>query len=89
MLETATEVRPNASSTTPGGEVNDFVTKTLLVSSTNHRPLHDLCMCTEAVRVGQLMHCLKCLRCIPLELKTDRVLYRRTNRAKHSLAELN
>ena len=68
--------------------MTDFVTKTRLVSSTSLRSLHDLCMCTEAVRVGQMLYCLKRLRCIPLELKTDSVLYRRTNRAKHCLAEL-
>ena len=62
--------------------------KTCLASPTSHRPLHDLCMCTEAVRIGQMLDCLKKQRCIPLEIKTDSILYRRTNRAKHCLAEL-
>ena len=71
-----------------GGEVKDFITKQRLASATSHRPLHDLCMGTEAVRVGQMLYCLKAQRCTPLELKTDSVLYRPTNRAKACLPEL-
>ena len=42
-----------------GGCTNDYVTTTRLIGSTSLRPLHDLCMCTEAARVGQMIYCLK------------------------------
>ncbi len=38
----------------PGGCVFDIILKTRLASTTSMRPLHDLCLCTEAVRVGQI-----------------------------------
>ena len=37
-----------------GGFVYDFVTRQKLVTNARCRPLHDLCTCTEAVRVGQM-----------------------------------
>ena len=42
-------------------------------------------MGTEAVRVGQILYCLKAQRCTPL---TDSVLYKPANRAKVCLPEL-
>ena len=32
----------------PGGMVHDFILRTRLACATSHRPLHDLCLCTEA-----------------------------------------
>ena len=37
----------------------DFVTEERLLSNTSTRPLHDLALCTEAVRVGQMLYCIK------------------------------
>ena len=42
-----------------GGCVMDYLVSTRLVSSSSCRPLHDLCMCTKAARVGQMIYCLK------------------------------
>ena len=42
-----------------GGLVYDFMTRTKLISNASCRPLHDLCVCTEAVRVGQMLLALK------------------------------
>ena len=68
--------------------VHDFVVKTRLANAASHRPLHDLCMGTEAVRVGQMLYALKRQRCTVLELKTDSVLYRPPKRAKVCLGQL-
>ena len=38
-----------------GGCVTDYIVSTRLITSASCRPLHDLCMCTEAVRVGQMI----------------------------------
>ena len=47
------------------------------------RPLHDLCMCTEAARVGQMIYyCLKRERATIYEFKTDSVLHRPLKRRK-------
>ncbi len=46
------------------------------------RPLHDLAICTEAVRVGQLIYCLKRQRCTIYEFKTESVLNRPPKRAR-------
>jgi len=72
----------------PGGTVTDYITKTKLLSSTSHRPLHDLAMCTEAVRVGQMLYVLRKQRAIIYELKTDSVLYKPAKRAKGILEDL-
>jgi hypothetical protein len=50
----------------------DFVTEERLLSNASTRPLHDLALCTEAVRVGQMLYCIKQCRAVPYELKTDR-----------------
>lgn len=71
-----------------GNVVHDFVVKTRLANAASHRPLHDLCMGTEAVRMGQMVYALKRQRCAVLELKTDSVLYRPPKRAKVCLAQL-
>jgi hypothetical protein len=67
--------------------VTDLITKTKLVTTTSLRPLHDLCMCTEAVRVGQMIYTLKRQRCTIYEFKTDSVLYRPPKRARTDALE--
>ena len=59
-----------------GGSVVDYITKTRVVSTTSLRPLHDLCMGTEAVRVGQMLYCLRKSKAPLYEIKTDSVLYK-------------
>ena len=54
-----------------GERIFDFVTSESLVSNTSCRPLHDLALCTEAVRVGQLLYVLRQARALPFEFKTD------------------
>ena len=71
-----------------GGLVYDFMSRTALVSNTSCRPLHDLCMCTEAVRVGQMLLALKLASAIPCEIKTDSVLFRPKKRQRVDLTQL-
>ncbi len=71
-----------------GGVVYDFLTRTRLLTNTSCRPLHDLCMCTEAVRVGQMLLALRVARAIPLELRTDSVLFKPRKRDPVRLDEL-
>ena len=59
-----------------GGSVVDYITKTRIVSTTSLRPLHDLCMSTEAVRVGQMIYCIRKSKAPVYEIKTDSVLYK-------------
>ena len=40
----------------------------------SHRPISDLCLSAEAVRVGQMLYVLKSSRAIPIEIKTDSVI---------------
>jgi hypothetical protein len=47
------------------GFVYDFVSTKILASNASCRPLHDLCMSTELVRVGQILLELKRVRAIP------------------------
>jgi len=58
------------------------------VSNTSCRPLHDLALCTEAVRVGQLIYVLRQTRALPYEFKTDSCLYRPKKRTKLSISDL-
>jgi hypothetical protein len=66
----------------------DFVTEERLLSNTSTRPLHDLALCTEAVRVGQMLYCIKQSRAVPYELKTDSCLFRPQKRRKVELSTL-
>jgi hypothetical protein len=66
----------------------DFVTEERLMSNTSTRPLHDLALCTEAVRVGQMLYCIKQSRAVPYELKTDSCLFRPQKRRKVELSTL-
>ena len=59
-----------------GGSVTDYITNTQLISVTTLRPLHDLCMGTEAVRVGQMLYCLRKQKAVIYEIKTDSCLYK-------------
>lgn len=59
-----------------GGFVYDFLTRTKLITNASCRPLHDLCLSTEAVRVGQMLLAIKVAGAIPYELKTDSVLFK-------------
>ena len=70
----------------PAGEhiMYDFVSEELLLSNTSTRPLHDLALCTEAVRVGQMLYCIKQCRAVPYELKTDSYLFRPQKNEKWS-----
>ena len=71
-----------------GGFIYDFITSTKLVSNASCRPLHDLCLCTEMVRVGQMLLALKHSRAIPYELKTDSILYKPLRRKKPNLQDV-
>ena len=66
-----------------GGQkhVTDYITKTRYASRLSHRALHDLCMCAEATRVGQMIFALRKARATIFEIKTDSCLYRPTRRS--------
>ena len=68
--------------------VYDFITRQKLVTNASCRPLHDLCMCTEAVRVGQMLLALKKASAVPYELKTDSVLYQPQKRRRVELDQV-
>ena len=71
-----------------GRQIFDFVTTTRLVGSTSCRPLHDLCLGVEAVRVGQMIYALKHTGCTIYEFKTDSILFRPLKRKKKELETL-
>ncbi len=71
-----------------GGCTYDFITSTAILSSSTCRPLHDLCMCTEAVRIGQVIYELQQSRAVIYEFKTDSVLYKPLKRTGTRLATL-
>jgi hypothetical protein len=71
-----------------GGCTYDFITSTRLQCSSTCRPLHDLCMATEHVRVGQVIYELQQSRAVIYEFKTDSVLYKPLKRTKPRLATL-
>jgi hypothetical protein len=71
-----------------GGQTIDYITKTRLASPKSHRPLHDLAMCSEAVRVGQMIYVLQKQRATIHEIKTDSCLYRPLKRARPCLETL-
>jgi hypothetical protein len=56
--------------------IYDFITSDVLLSNVSCRPLHDLALCSEAVRVGQMLYCIRQRRAIPYELKTDSCQFR-------------
>ena len=51
----------------------NFVTVTRLLSNSSYRPIHDLCLSSEAAKVGKLLYVLKSAHAKPFELKTDSV----------------
>ena len=68
--------------------IHGFVTKEKLDSGgVSNRPLHDLAMCSEHVRVGSMLYALKQSRAIVYELKTDSCLYRPPKRRKTQILE--
>ena len=71
-----------------GGFVYDFITKTKIVRNASCRPLHDLCMCSEATRVGQMLFAIQMAGAIPYELKTDSVLFKAKKRRPVELDKL-
>jgi hypothetical protein len=71
-----------------GGQTVDYITKTRLASPKSHRPLHDLAMCSEAVRVGQMIYVLQKQRATIHEIKTDSCLYRPLKHARPCLETL-
>jgi hypothetical protein len=67
--------------------IYDFITADTPVSNVNTRPLHDLALCSEAVRVGQMLYVIKQSRAVPYKLKTDSsCLYRPQKRRKVELS---
>ncbi len=86
-----TDAPPNSLKQTfhyEGGCTYDFITSTKLLSSSTCRPLHDLCMCTEAVRLGQMIYELQQSRAVIYEFKTDSVLYKPLKKTIPRLATL-
>ena len=71
-----------------GGCTHDFITSTLLLSRSTCRPLHDLCMCTEAVRIGQVIYELQQSRAVIYEFKTDSVMYKALKRTRPRIETL-
>ena len=70
------------------GLIHDFVLKEKLDSGgVSNRYLHDLCMCSEHVRVGSMIFALKQSMCIVYALKTDSCLYRPPKRRKTSVLD--
>ena len=53
----------------------NFVTATRLLSNSSYRPIHDLCLSSEAAKVGKLLYVLKSARTKCFELKTDSVFF--------------
>ena len=54
----------------------------------SNRPLHDLAMGQEYVRLGTALYALKRLRCPIYDMKIDSLLFRATKRAKLSVSNL-
>jgi hypothetical protein len=71
------------------GVIYDFVSTTKLIGCTSCRPLHDLCMSTEAVRVGMMIYALKNTGCQLYEFKTDSILYKPRKRKRPDLFRLS
>jgi hypothetical protein len=69
--------------------IYDLITVETLVSNTSCRPLHDLALCTEATRVGQMLYAIKQCRAMPYEIKTDSCLFRPLKRRKVPLGDLS
>jgi hypothetical protein len=67
-----------------GETLFDFITADLLVSNVSTRPLHDLALCSEATRIGQMLFVIKQSCAVPYELKTDSCLYCRRSDASFS-----
>jgi hypothetical protein len=64
------------------------VTSERHLSNASTRPLHDLPLCGEGVRVGQLLYVLRQSKALPYELKIDGCLFRPQKRRKVDIASL-
>ena len=78
-----------------GGESWDYIFASNLLVNTSMRPIHDQIMCTEHVRISQLLFCLKALKVLPRHIKcikTDCVVIqgpiKKRKKDLESLAEL-
>ena len=71
-----------------GETLFDFITADTLVSNASTRPLHDLALCSEATRIGQMLYVIRQSKALPYEVKTDSCLYRPQKRRKVELASL-
>ena len=71
-----------------GETIFDFITADTLVSNASTRPLHDLALCSEAMRVGQMLYVIRASKALPYEVKTDSCLYRPQKRRKVELSSL-
>ena len=69
-----------------GGSVTDYLVPVHTVSSLSLRPLHDLCLSSEATRVGQMIYAIRQTGGSILQFKTDSCLYRPKRKSK--LAEI-
>jgi hypothetical protein len=68
-----------------GGAIIDWVTKTLLKSTTSYRPIHDMCMGFEAQKLGEAIWILKKQGATIYQLRTDSILYKPKRGAKDIL----
>jgi hypothetical protein len=69
-----------------GETVYDFITSDSLLSNVSCRPLHDLALCSEPTRVGQMLYCIRQSKPIPYELKTASCMFRPQKCRKVDLA---
>jgi hypothetical protein len=71
-----------------GGRVVDWVWETRLLTNVSHRPIHDVALFTEHVRVAQALYVLNRLRVPPrnvLCIKTDAVVFHASAKTAASL----
>jgi hypothetical protein len=52
-----------------GESLYDFITAKSLVSNASARPFHDIALCSEATRVGQMLYSIRQSKAVPYELK--------------------
>ena len=57
------------------GYVTDHISKQSMRTIHTHRPLHDLCLCTEAALVGNALAMLRASGAVVHEIKTDSLLW--------------
>ncbi len=72
----------------PGGRVLDHISKIPLRNIASHRPVHDLCMCSEAAHIGRALAFLRAAGARVYELKTDSILFEDGGEERDVLAGL-